>query len=280
MDNLKYKIIQTGDGTVSLFSDEYQEAMHSVSGAYEEALKKHVYPSRIMDIEKKELRVLDVGFGMGYNTLALIYQFKKSKSGIRLDIVSFEKDRSYIAPLEKVKFSDSREEIYDSLKIAYKTGSFQCSDYAISIVFGDARKSIGSLHDENFDAVFHDPYSPSKNPELWTVEFFSMICARMLDHCVLTTYSSAPQVRAALIDAELRIGSGPAVGKKREGTIASRGADIEYFCNDDLEAFKKNVKFTPYRDPGLCASRKEILAERIEKMRLLRSIQSRQALQQ
>ena len=57
-------LIETGDGSATLFLDEYEQAMHSSSGAYEEAVLKHVIPSGILLKEKKELYVLDVGFGL------------------------------------------------------------------------------------------------------------------------------------------------------------------------------------------------------------------------
>ena len=54
-------LIQTEDGTSTLFLRDYSQAMHSVSGAYEESLLKHVLPSEILNSQSDTLHVLDVG---------------------------------------------------------------------------------------------------------------------------------------------------------------------------------------------------------------------------
>ena len=85
MKNNDYSIINTEDGTYSLYSEEYRQAMHSTSGAYQEAVLKHIYPSQILNSTGTELYVLDIGFGIGYNILALLHEFfrkKKAKSCI------------------------------------------------------------------------------------------------------------------------------------------------------------------------------------------------------
>ncbi len=121
-----------------------------------------------------------------------------------------------------------------------------------------------------FHAVFHDAFSPSKNPELWSADFFSEIYRVGADGCMLTTYSSAPQVRGALLEAGFTIERGPSVGKKREGTLAAKGDISQPLGDSELEEIRNDVKSTPYRDPGLVSTREEILARRISAMKVAR----------
>jgi hypothetical protein len=81
MKNTAYRIIRTEDGTYTLHSTEYSQTMHSDSGAYDEALQKHVYPGKILELQEEDAYVLDVGFGIGYNALASIVEFSKKKEG-------------------------------------------------------------------------------------------------------------------------------------------------------------------------------------------------------
>lgn len=267
LENPKYKIIITADGTSSLFSNEYNEAMHTTSGAYQEALLKHVYPSMILECSHRELYVLDIGFGIGYNILALLMEFIQRKDPQILRVISLEKDLSYFPYMKKLFFGDERDVIYDNIKSALLKGEFNSIRYSIKHIRGDARDSIKELGNIKFDAIFHDPYSPSKNPEMWSVDFFQRLNKLTADYSILTTYSSAPQIRMALIEAGFRIGKGPSVGKKREGTLASRGGDIAYLCSDDIAKLKADIKSTPYRDRDLKGSRKNILNERKIRMR-------------
>ena len=272
-----YKIITTEDSTKSIFSEEYQQAMHSVSGAYNEALFKHVLPSGILDFDSRELFVLDVGSGIGYNILALIFEFQKKKFPAKLKIVSLEKDFSFLPLMENIHFGDERDDIYAGIKEAFKNGNCKNNYFDIEIKRGDARLTITSIDNLSFDAVFHDPYSPAKNPELWSVQFFLEVRRLTAARGVLTTYSSAPQIRSALLEAGFRIGKGPSVGKKREGTLASVSGQIQYLNDEEISDLRNNIKSVPYRDHDLKGGREKILQERIDEMRIIRSRENPQA---
>ncbi len=44
--------------------------------------------------------------------------------------------------------------------------------YTMRMLVGTHGKSVRGLEATRFHAIFPDPYSPAKNPELWTVDFF------------------------------------------------------------------------------------------------------------
>lgn len=257
-------LIETGDGSATLFLDEYEQAMHSSSGAYEEAVLKHVIPSGILLKEKNEVYVLDVGFGLGYNVLALLQLYSISGSRFKLNIISLEKDKSFSFYMDSIVFNDERDSLYGIIKKAYTEGSVQWEDCSLRILFGDARESLKNLKGYRFDAVFHDPFSPAKNPELWSVEYFKLIARLMKHDAVLTTYSSADHIRKAMIEAGLVVGKGPSVGQKREGTLASHGNSVPALEKDRLEEIRNNPKSEPYRDPELNLTREEIIKNRTE----------------
>lgn len=260
----------TGDGSVTVYSDEYGQSMHSSSGAYDEAIRKHVIPSRLVERRDTVLRVLDVGFGLGYNILALVHALRVSELPCKVEVISFEKDRSAGPVLSAIHFDDSRDDLYAFILRAFHDGSCLWEGNTVTVLFGDARRTLLSIPDRpSFHAVFHDPFSPSKNPELWTVDFFRQVYSRMMTDGTLTTYSAAPQIRGALLDAGFSLLRGPSVGGKREGTIAVKRSvpDDSDGIRDEL---KCNHKAIPYRDPGLCISRGDILSGRIDEMAQVR----------
>jgi len=270
MDKTPDTLITTNDGSYTLHSSEYDENMHSLSGAYEEALLKHVAPSRVLDNESEHIAVLDVGFGIGYNTLALLDALAAKHFRGSCDIVSFEKNRSFLPFMETIFFHDDRDKTYSFIKKAYRDGESRDGTVSLKILFGDARESIRSLSYRQFDAIFFDPYSPSHNPELWSVEFFRKIFRLTAGHGVLTTYSSAPQIRAALIEAGFIIGRGPSVGGKREGTLAAKSGIIPTLSEEEIRALKNNRRAVPYRDVNLTATREDILHQRLEEIKKLK----------
>ncbi len=271
MDDPRYTIVPTQDGSYTLYLHEYEEHMHSLSGAYEEALLKHVRPSGILSRNKASLQVLDVGFGLGYNILALMVELKRIEFQGAISVISLEKEQSLLPAIRSIRFDDPRDELYAIIQNAYSNGSSNFANASISVIFGDARKVILSLPGDAFDAVFFDPFSPSRNPELWSVDYFRHIYRIMNNDAVLTTYSCAPQVRGALLEAGFIIGRGPAVGGKREGTLAAKTASIPQLPAGDMELLMNNKRSVPYRDRHLSAGKETILDERSAEIRRLRS---------
>jgi chorismate dehydratase len=275
MDDASYKIVMTGDGSYTLYMPEYDEHMHSLSGAYEESLLKHVHPSGILTLNKKKLQVLDVGFGLGYNILALIEELSKRGYEGGLTVISLEKERRLLPALESVRFHDSRDNAFSFIKEAYRKGASRREGTVITLLFGDARNTVRSLTDESCDAVFFDPFSPSRNPELWSVDFFKQIYRVMNRSAVLTTYSSAPQVRGALLEAGFTVGRGPSVGGKREGTLAAKTGIIHPLAADEVAALQNSGRAVPYRDSDLTESKSSMLERRRNEIKLKRSEQKR-----
>lgn len=266
----KNYLLTTEDGTATLFLEEYGQAMHSVSGAYEESLLKHVYPSGILECSSEKVSALDIGFGLGYNVLALMNEFLNRKSGRALEIISLEKDRTFSEFMKSISFNDGRDEIYGFIKEVYNSGKGNYYQISLEIIFGDARETLQGLSGKKFNAVFQDPFSPSKNPELWSVDYFNILKNLLAGDGVITTYSSADHIRRAMLEAGLGVGRGPSVGKKREGTIAAHKGVIDEIDKSEIEKIISNIKSAPYKDRGLRLTRESILEERLLRIKKIK----------
>ncbi len=268
-------LISTEDGTLTVRMEEYGQAMHTLSGAYQESLHKHVYPSRILHKEKKTIRILDVGFGLGYNIVAAFVELNKNSPEKNLEVISFEKEKRHEHFLNNIFFNDQRDIIFEKLKIAFNKGEYESDNVRIKIIFDDGRTSIQAIDNNVFDAIFHDPFSPSKNPELWTIDFFKEEYRVMAPGGILTTYSSAPQVRMGLMLAGFHVGRGPAFGAKREGTLASNEKMDDPLSSEYVNELAASHKSIPYRDEYFLSSRDKILSDRLEEMRQKRITKNR-----
>ena len=197
--------VLTKDGSYTLLSEKYSEHYHSTSGAAEEAFKKFVEPCRIAELAKSgSVKILDICFGLGYNSAAAIDVALKENPNCKMEIIGIETDSFVLEQIENMKTSF---ENYSNLKNIVK------------IKLGDARKVVKEI-DSGFDAVFLDPFSPKKCPELWTFEFFSDIIKLMKPGAVLATYSCARIVRENLKKAGFIVKDGPSVGRRAPSTIA------------------------------------------------------------
>ena len=200
--------ILTKDGSITFHNEKYGESYHSVSGAIEESFKKFAEPCCVKD----RMRILDICFGIGYNSLAAVHMSKD------LEIVGLENDKKILEKIKDVKVSDELKEDYEIIKKAAESG-YDDGKLKIKIIAGDARNTIKEV-DGEFDAVFLDPFSPKKCPELWTLEFFIEIKKKIKKGGILATYSCARIARDNLKKAGFEVKDGPVVGRKAPGTLA------------------------------------------------------------
>ncbi|MEA3515120.1 MAG: MnmC family methyltransferase [Nanoarchaeota archaeon] len=203
------KQVTTRDDSITLFNEQYQEHYHSHTiGAIEEAFVKFAEPCKIKD----GMKILDVCFGLGYNTLAAISMSKN------LEIVGLENDPKILEKTATIEVPERFRKDYEIIRKAAKTLEYHEDGLKIKILVGDARQKIKEAG-TNFDAVFLDPFSPKKCPELWTKEFFDEIFKRMNKGAILATYSCATIVRNNLADAGFTVKDGPVFGRKSPATI-------------------------------------------------------------
>ncbi|MBW2994735.1 hypothetical protein KY312_00135, partial [Candidatus Woesearchaeota archaeon] len=151
--------------------------------------------------------------GLGYNAGIAIYSAKNLK------IISLEKDRQVLKEVQTIEIPDWFKTTFEKIKSAAQNLSYKDSETEIKIIIGNAQETIRTIN-EKFDAIFLDPFSPPKNPELWTEAFFRQIHNRMNKDAVLATYSCASAVRKNLTAAGFDVFDGPCVGRRAPGTLA------------------------------------------------------------
>ncbi len=216
------KELITQDGSITLYNENYQEYYHSKSGAIEEVLEKYVKPCRIHDIAKRgHIRVLDIGFGLGYNAIATIDEALSSNPNSEIEVVSLEKNDSVFDDIKSLTPKLKHYPIIKKLEYDPKTKSYLYEEKNIflRIKMGDARDTIKKI-DKKFDAVFLAPFSMAKNPELWTIEFLQDVAKTMTDEAILATFSYAKKVRDNLKEAGFFVYDGPVVGRRSPCTLA------------------------------------------------------------
>jgi len=194
----KHKLTKSDDGTYTAYSVEFNEHYHSTKdGALNESLSKHVAPACKLKKDKKELHILDICFGLGFNTLATIYYYQKHSLDTKLFIYSPEFDKELISSL--VDFSYPKEfEGFKKIINNISINNLHVDDSLhVEVFLGDAREYVKQFKNK-FDIVYQDAFSPQTNPALWTKEYFCDIYNAMKKDGILTTYSTALKTRLAL----------------------------------------------------------------------------------
>ncbi len=212
------KLVQTKDGTFTYFHDEHQQTYHSMSGAYEEAVEKYVKPTQVTHNSV----ILDYCFGLGYNTLATIFSYDS------VHITAIEKDTDLLCSLSQITFQDPLlHALYQQLvgqitqQVLLGKTDFTIIVHMATIRFivGDVMQAIPRLSSDYFDAIYFDPFSYQKQPELWSQDQFRECYRIVKKDGRLATYSCAKPVRDNMRFADFVVFDGPIIGRKSPGTI-------------------------------------------------------------
>lgn len=328
---MKFFPIKTNDSSITLYNIHFEDVYHSKVGAYTEAMYKYVIPSGILEFVKhsSSVRILDVCYGLGYNTRAAVNEILKINPECEIFVSALEIDPvvlAYSAIIGNECFNDQVnyvffitlsklinieefinkdiEETYDLLpeienlvpgeydlvscqellaklhNIYYR--SFCKPKIQVKFHINDAKEEILKQVQDDvcpYDFIFHDPFTPSKAPILWTVEFFNSLNNLLSDDGNLTTYSNAAPVRAAMIETGFYIGRTEPVGKKTPGTIAYKNPDL---IKNELTVKEQGILRTkagiPYKDAPtneqilINREAKKLSSSRISSSRFLKSM--------
>ena len=268
--------VLTDDGSYSINSKEINhkvETLHTSTGAISESFEKFIKPMKFD--YTKDIAILDICAGLGYNSSAAIADFmKNSTEHLTVDMVEISKATfacGLLVPSPIPEHDITKKAIEDELITQdYATLSLEeCEipeNIDINVYIEDARQTVQKLDDDTYDAIFLDPFSQNMAPELFSLEFFKEFRRIIKDDGIIATYTSSAPVRAAFIEAGFYIGLGPIFGRKQGGTLASPNPlmlDYSLPRNDEVRIALSDVGI-PFRDPGLNNSSDTILENRTE----------------
>jgi tRNA U34 5-methylaminomethyl-2-thiouridine-forming methyltransferase MnmC len=262
----KLTLFPTEDGSVTFWSETFQETFHSAHGAKLEAEAKFVIPAKIAEKARNQtqLNILDVCYGLGYNSAAAIAAVSEIQDcPAHLHIIALENNLE--VPQKAIAsglVNIWQPAIAQILTTAAATQIVETENLTLQLLVGDARQTINQVPTKWADAIFLDPFSPPHCPQLWTIEFIQLLANCLKPDGYLVTYSSSAAVRAAMISAGLEIGAISPIGRKSPSTIAAFGPTPLPPISETEAAFLKTRGAIPYRDRTLSGPAAEIIANR------------------
>ncbi|MCF7857732.1 MAG: hypothetical protein K9N07_00195 [Candidatus Cloacimonetes bacterium] len=204
------KLVKTLDGSYTVYSEFAKENYHSVSGALDEAFQKHVNAVGVED----GFCILDFCFGLGYNSIA------STMGNHNLEIIGLESDLEVLQVMQTLPVPEVINSEYSFFrKIAERLKISDENNNTIKLIIGDALQNIDDLPEDYFHRVFFDPFSPQKQPQMWSAEIFQKVYDKMRRGGKLSTYSCAKWIRQNMKIAGFTVLNGPVVGRKSPATI-------------------------------------------------------------
>ncbi len=185
---------------------------------------------------KERFVIGELGFGSGLNFLAAWQCWEKTKTpNTRLHFVSIEKFPFEAEQLEKALSAWPSLKPYAEKLITAWPGRVKgfhrlhFGDVTLTLIHDDISPALDAL-DASIDAWFLDGFSPSKNPDMWSIDIMAKLANLSAPGARLATFTVAGAVRSALQNAGFKTEKKAGFGRKRhrlEGHLPGSIKDIK-----------------------------------------------------
>lgn len=230
---MEFDIISTRDGSHTVFSQSFRQHYHNPNGAIAES--RHVFfkTSGILESLKKgePICLFESGFGTGLNFLLLLEYRERLHSKSKIHYTAVEKNPIPFSTAKKLNYPEflqtyHSEKLFESIFDAagQKSGliPFEISKlFTLHLFIGLFEDLPPAIPKNPVNYIFHDPFSPDVNPELWSVPVFQKLKSMSRDDVRMVTYGAASKARAAMAEAGWYVVRAPGALGKREMTVAA-----------------------------------------------------------
>jgi len=217
---LKREIIQTSDGSSTIYIKDLDEHYHSKHGAIQEAyhvfLKSGFFPF-LKNNKIEELSILEIGFGTGLNAFITFIEAENLEVKVKYDGVE-----AYPVSMEEVKLLNYVEElkVLDKQSIFLKMHESEWETYQFiseNFQLKKRKQFFDEIENINtFNLIYFDAFGARVQPELWEVSIFQKMYNALKANGVLVTYAAKGSVRRAMQEVGFEVERLPGPPGKRE----------------------------------------------------------------
>lgn len=216
----KIKIIDTGDGSHTLFNESLNETYHSVHGALRES--QHVFIEHGLQYFAsnnpgiRNIRVFEMGFGTGLNAvLVSLFSEKDSLPVEYQGIEAFPVDSEIVNQLNYFEDNPQAKHVFLALH-AYPWNEFRQASEVFSFKKIHSKIEDYPLEKGLFHVVFFDAFAPGKQAEVWEVSILQKITDSLCDGGIFVTYCAKGQLKRDLKSLGLDVETLPGPPGKKE----------------------------------------------------------------
>lgn len=194
------RLIDTEDGSHSLYSEQFNVTYHSKFGAIQET--RHVFINAGLHHKaegKKELSVLDIGFGTGLN--AFMTLLEGEKLDLKINYTGVEAFPIGVEMAQKFNYADLLEcpDKAETFLQLHQSNWGEEVKYTEHFTGTKLNVKFQELDfDNKFDVIYFDAFAPQSQPELWTTEVFGIMKKSLVLNGVLVTYCAKGDVKRIL----------------------------------------------------------------------------------
>jgi tRNA U34 5-methylaminomethyl-2-thiouridine-forming methyltransferase MnmC len=221
---LKREIVQTKDGSTTIYLADWNESYHSKHGAIQEAY--HVFIKNgltcITNARKSStnpaepLTILEIGFGTGLN--AFISYLEAIQSSQKINYVGIE---AFPIPLQEVVQMNYAEQINPTYLSVFKQLHDCAWEQKVLIdpnfLLTKRKMFFQDIKEEGiYDLIYFDAFGFRVQPELWSEAIFKAMYMALKPQGVLVTYACRTSIKNAMLKAGFSVEKLPGAPGKRE----------------------------------------------------------------
>lgn len=235
---MKRKIVATADGSSTIQLVDWNEQYHSMHGAIQEA--RHVFLKTGLDhwcnenASKKDICILEIGFGTGLNALLTAMHVDKNDltihyKGVEAYPVAPEEiaQLNYISQLDQHDYATFFQQMHDCPWNEKSVLSSHFQLYKLKERFENLQEEE-NIH----DLIYFDAFGAQVQPELWDAIIFKKMYEALKVGGVLVTYSAKGSVRRAMQEVGFTVERLPGPPGKREMLRAVKGCRCRLYSVD------------------------------------------------
>lgn len=240
-------VFECKDGSDTIWNEMFRDYYHPRSGARAQGNELFIAGALLEErLKKGPVRLLDIGFGMGYNSL-LACEVARSTALHTLEIHAVDQDRNAILQSANTVKNIPGEKLAwpQILKALYKNSIYASEYFGITLHNSDVRYAL-TQQEGTFDVIFLDPFIERSNCRMVTLELFEHLKKILKSDGVLIYSGSNTTSLSAMVDAGFCLTAAGRPKSDIHGIIAKHtGPSLKYHT------------IVPYRDPyGVWTDRK------------------------
>jgi tRNA U34 5-methylaminomethyl-2-thiouridine-forming methyltransferase MnmC len=209
------RLVETSDGSHTLYDPDLDEHYHSVHGAVQES--EHIFIKNGFDFCSNDpVYIFETGFGTGLNALLTAVQsIKKNREVFYTTIEKYPLDKNITESLNYPEFAGKDgKKIFELIhSVSWGEMNNICRTFNLCKIKGDM---ITHNIKGNFNLIYFDAFGPDKQPEIWTKEIFIKISRITASKGIFVTYSAKGEVKRNLKAAGFEVNLIPGPPGKRQ----------------------------------------------------------------
>ncbi|MFA7275099.1 MAG: tRNA (5-methylaminomethyl-2-thiouridine)(34)-methyltransferase MnmD [Crocinitomicaceae bacterium] len=219
---MQRKVVTTADGSRTIHLEEWNENYHSHHGALQEA--KHVFIEKVRErmAGRKEISILEMGFGTGLN--AMLTMELALELDVKINYLTLEAFPVSAEEIEELEYAEIWKEGAGFYKDMHVTSWGQPHEIHPLFALTKIQTQLEDWEATNqtIDFIYYDAFGPRVQSHLWSIPIFEKMYNSAKKGAFFLTYCAKGQVRRDLESVGWKMTRLPGPPGKREMLVGEK----------------------------------------------------------